>query len=108
MPVSQTCAYASNAWLPRIGGSASSSVYRSGVSAGIRNAAQHRRVAVPEREVDDRASAVPERPEHADGLGEAVEQRPEAGRSLLAEGIDELRVLAPGLRLELVARLAHA
>jgi hypothetical protein len=33
-PVSQTRAYSSSAWLPRMLGSASRSVYRSGVAAG--------------------------------------------------------------------------
>ena len=62
--------------------------------------AQDRGVAVAEREVDDPAVVVAERPQHADRLGEAVEQRAELGRALLAEQLDELRILAPVLRLE--------
>ena len=75
---------------------------------GDPEAAQHRGVAVLEREVDDPARGVAYGPQDADGLGEPVEQPAKARGAALAEHLDELRVLAPGLRLEVVGRRVHA
>ena len=57
----------------------------------------HRGVPVAEGEVDDRAVGVAHGPQDPDELGEAVEERPESLRALLAEHLDELLVLAPRL-----------
>ena len=59
--------------------------------------AQHRGVPVAEREVDDPPAIVAQRPQHADRFREAVEERAELGRSLHAQQLDQLRILAPGL-----------
>ena len=71
-------------------------------------AAHHRRVAVAEREVDDRPGGVADRPQEPDRLREALEQGAKALRTARAEDLDERRVLTPRLRLELVVRLVHA
>ena len=60
---------------------------------------QHRGIPVAEREVDDPPAVVAQRPEHADRFREAVEERAELGRSLHAEQLDQLRIVAPGLGL---------
>ena len=71
-------------------------------------AAHHGRVAVAECEVDDRPGGVADRPQEPDRLREALEQRAEPVGTARAEDLDERRVLAPGLRLELVVQLVHA
>jgi hypothetical protein len=60
---------------------------------------QHREVAVPEVEVGDLPGGVPDRPQDPNRLGKGLEQRSEAGGAALPEELDELRVLAPGLRV---------
>jgi hypothetical protein len=61
-------------------------------------AAQHRRVAVAEGEVDDAPVVVAEGPEDPDRLREAVEQGAKAGRTLIAQERAELRVVSPAFR----------
>ena len=81
-------------------------MYRLGVSAGNPEPADHRRVSVPEGEVDHLA-ALPDRPQQADGLRESVEEPAEPGGPLLAEHLAELRVVSPGLGLELETCVGH-
>src|SRR4026209_82919 len=87
-------------------GSASRSVYRSGVAAGSRKPLTIARVPDPDGEVAH-LPARPERPQQTDGLGESVEEPAEPGGTLLAEHVAELRVVAPGLGLELETCVAH-
>jgi hypothetical protein len=60
--------------------------------------AHDHRVAVAELEVDDRPVVVANRPQQADAVRVAVEDRAEAVGPLLAEQRFEVRILAPGLR----------
>jgi hypothetical protein len=66
---------------------------------GQPEAPQDRRIAVAEVEVDDAAVGIAQRPQDADRLREAVEQRTEALSALRAEQRFELRVVSPGFWL---------